>query len=212
MTQRVLVAVAVLAAAAVPASGRTIVLTDEDCERMAFIQAAFPLWSWGGYDIATNLQSTGQLYLYPERAFLIRFPLERIPPGQRVVKAELTFVTVLQTGGEQRLNVRRVLAPWGPGVCWRYRSQRPKKEEWARPGGRAAGIDRAAKPTVVLRTTEAGEKTINVTDDVELWYTGTAANHGWMFTMDDPDVVIALASPMWANRGSWKLRVTYEPE
>src|SRR4051794_19275191 len=106
--------------AALPA--KTIVITDADCERMAFIQAGAPRWSWGGYDVTTTSQSTGQFYMYNDRAFLICFPLERIPKGQKIVKAELSFTTGLQTRGENRLHLRRILAPWGAGVSWQYAS------------------------------------------------------------------------------------------
>lgn len=197
-------------AATVPA--KTIILSDMDCERMAFIQAGAPRWSWGGYDVSTSAQSTGQLYMYSDRAFLICFPLEKIPKGQKILKAELTFTSILQNPGEQKLHLRRILAPWGAGVCWQYASIRPKKVEWKQAGGRGAGSDRAAKASAVIRTSEGGEKVVNVTEDVELWYTGAAANHGWMLSMEDPDVYVSLMSPVWSNRGSWKLRITYEPE
>src|SRR5262245_43586089 len=114
------VTVAVLSALATPAAARTITLTDADCERMAFIHAAAPRWSWGGYDVGPGRQSTGSLYLYRDRAFLIAFPLEKIPKGQRIVAAELRFTTGLQPKIEQRLHLRRILASWGAGVCWRY--------------------------------------------------------------------------------------------
>jgi hypothetical protein len=204
-----LVLLVVLAAAA-PA--RTLLLTDVDCERMAFIQAGMPLWGWGGYDVSTSTQSTALFYMYPERAFLICFPVDRVPKGQRIVKAELYFTTGLQTPGEQKLYLRRILAPWGAGVCWQFASQRPKKVEWAKSGGRGAGTDRAVKATAVVRTSEMGEKVVNVTEDVELWYTGVATNHGWMITMEDPDIYVVLSSPVWSGRGTWKLRITYEPE
>ena len=68
----------VLLAVAVPAPAKTIILTDADCERMAFIQAAAPRWSWGGYEVSTNSQSTALLYLQVDRAFLICFPLSRL--------------------------------------------------------------------------------------------------------------------------------------
>ena len=191
---------------------KTIVLTDVECERMAFIQAGMPRWSWGGYDITTNSQSTAQFYMYNDRAFLICFPLERIPKGQKIVKAELSFTTILQTPGEQKLHLRRIRASWGAGVCWQYASVRPKKVEWKQPGARGAGSDRAAKASAVVRTPEGGEKVANVTEDVELWYTGTAANHGWTIALEDPDAYVILTSPVWSNRGSWKLRITYEPE
>jgi hypothetical protein len=205
-------AAGVVLALAAQGRARTIILTDADCERMAFIQASAPRWSWGGYDIAAGVHITSQFYMYTDRAFLICFPLDRIPKGQRILKAELSFTSVLQTPGEQKLHLRRILASWGAGVCWQYRSIRPKKEEWAQAGGRGAGTDRAVKTSAVVRTIEAGEKAVNVTEDVELWYTGAAANHGWMLTVEDPDVYVLLTSPVWTGRGNWKLRVTYEPE
>ena len=58
-------------ALAASASGKTIILTDADCERMAFIQAGAPRWSWGGFDLTTSSQSTSQFYMYNDRAFLI---------------------------------------------------------------------------------------------------------------------------------------------
>src|SRR5688500_12489452 len=155
-------ALVLLIGLSVPASAKTIILTDADCERMAFIQAGAPRWSWGGYDVSTSSQSTAQFYMYNDRAFLICFPLDRIPKGQKILKAELTFTSALQTPGEQKLHLRRILAPWGPGVSWQYASVRPKKLEWAKPGGRGAGADRAARASAVARTTEAGEKVVNV--------------------------------------------------
>lgn len=195
-----------------PALGRTIILTDEDCEKMAFIQEATPRWSWAGYEIATGIHSTAQFYVYHDRAFLIRFPLERIPRGQRIVKAELQFTTGLQTPGEQRLSIRRLSQEWGPGVCWLYRMTRPKKLEWSKPGARAGGADRVARPSAVVRTLGMGDKVANVTEDVELWYSGAASNHGWCITLDDRDAYVILQSPLWSGRGNWKLNVTYEPE
>jgi len=201
-----------LFALAAPAPARTIIVTDADCERMAFIQAAAPRWSWGGYDVSTNSQSTALLYLYADRAFLICFPLDKIPKGQKILKAELNFTTGLQTPGEQKLHLRRILAPWGAGVCWQYASVRPKKVEWKQAGARGVGSDRAVKTSAVVRTSEAGEKVVNVTEDVELWYSGAAINHGWMLTLEDRDTYVVMNSPVWSGRGTWKLRITYEPQ
>ena len=83
--------------------------------------------------------------MYQDRAFFICFPLEKIPKGQKILKAELSFTTGLQNPGEQKLHLRRILAPWGAGVCWQYASIRPKRVEWKQPGARGAGTDRAAK-------------------------------------------------------------------
>ena len=145
-------------------------------------------------------------------AFLICFPVERIPKGQKIISAELEFSTGVQYPGEQKLHLRRMFASWGAGVCWQYRAIRPERVEWNRPGGTGGGSDRIAKASAVIRTTEGGVKRVNVTKDVEMWYTGDAPNHGWMLTLEDSVVYVILASPMWTSRGTWKLRMTYEPE
>lgn len=207
-----LAAILILLGAISQAPARTIILDDSDCERMAYIQEVAPRWGWGGYPTTSTTQSNAQFYLTPDRAAFICFPLDRIPKGQKIVKAELSFTVVLQSGGEQRVHLRRIIAPWGPGVCWQYRAVRPKREEWTKPGARGAGTDRALKPSAILRTTEIGVKTVNVTEDVELWYTGSASNQGWMLNIEDPDVTMAIQAPFLGGRGSWKLRITYEPE
>ena len=66
-----------------PATGRTIVLTDEDCERIAFISADVPKLSWAGYEVETGTFTTSILDFYRNRAFLIRYPIERIPKVAR---------------------------------------------------------------------------------------------------------------------------------
>lgn len=210
---RILAAVSFALIFANTATAKTIILTDIDCERMAFIQAQAPLWSWGGYEANIGVQSTSQFYMTNTRAFLICFPLERIPKGQRILNAELTFVSGIQSAGDQKLHLRRILADWGAGVCWKYRTTQPNKTEWAQQGGRGPGRDRAAKATVVIRSAMPGIKVANVTNDVELWYSGVAPNHGWMLAMEDPEVIVVLQSPVWEpGRGKWQLKVTYEPE
>jgi hypothetical protein len=91
--------------------------------------------------------------------------------------------------------------------------QRPKKVEWAQAGARGVSTDRATKPSAVIRSPGNGEKVVNVTEDVELWYTSAAPNHGWMLSLEDQDGYIRAPSPIYTGgRGAWKLRVTYEPE
>ena len=195
------------------AAAKTIIVTDIDCDRMAFIQAQAPLWGWGGYEANVGVQSTSQFYMNNTRAFLICYPLDRIPKGQRIINAELSFTSGIQSAGEQRLNLRRIRADWGAGVCWKYRTTQPNKVPWTEPGGRGPGTDRAAKATAVIRSAMPGAKVVNVTNDVELWYSGAVPNHGWMLAIEDPDVIVVLPSPVWdTGRGKWQLKVTFEPE
>ena len=79
----------------------------------------------------------------------------------------------------------------------------------------APSADCAAKATAHVHINAIGDRTINVTEDVELWYTGGAGNHGWVFRIEDQSAQLQLLSPLSsypAGRGSWKLRITYEPE
>jgi hypothetical protein len=200
-------------AVAVPAPARTLVLTLDDCELQAVISAEAPRLSWVGYDYGGGTYATVYIDLYNTRTFLVRYPLDKIPRGQRITNAEWVLpVNLVSPGTEQRLYVRRVLAEWGAGVCYQYRMQRPKKVEWATPGGRGASTDRVAKPSAVLRITAAGDQVVNVTEDVELWYTRGAPNHGWMVHLEDDNVLIRFAGPVLGGPGQWKLRITYEPE
>ena len=209
---RVLAALILCGLPTAPAFARTITLTDLDCWKTAVISSESPRAGWAGSFSAVGSYSNFYAELYPTSAVLIQFPLERIPAGYRITNAELTMPLALSYPvGEQRLYVRRLIAEWGAGVCHQYRMTRPKKVEWSQPGGRGAASDRVARPTGVLRTSAPGNYTLNVTQDVELWYSGEVPNYGWILTVDDPLVFIRLNSPSY-SRGLWKLHVTYEPE
>lgn len=193
--------------------GRTIELTDEDCDRMASIGSAAPRSSWVMHELQPGEYTTIHLDLTTERSFLIRYSLDRIPEGQRITRAEwiLPFVGTIPAG-EQRLHVRRILGNWGPGVCYEYRLTRPKPEPWHTPGAAGVGTDVAQRASAIIKLGEAGPQIINVTEDVELWYTGATANQGWIVTVEDPGTLIRLRSPLWDGKGTMKLRITYEPE
>jgi hypothetical protein len=197
-------------AARLPA--RTITLTDLDCDKMAAIAADAPRLSWAGYQSLTGLYETTLIDLTPSKAFLIRFPLGKVPKGQRITRAELTFSVNLATSGDQKVHVRRILGDWGAGVCYQYRMTRPNKVEWKEAGARASAADRAPKASAVARVNGAGDVTVNLTEDVELWYTGAGANQGWIVTVEDADVLVRLLSPLGSGKGQWKLQITFEPE
>src|SRR5262249_51407615 len=140
------------------------------------------------------------------------FPIDKIPKGQRITRAELMLPVLLTSAGEHKLHVRRILADWGPGVCYQYRATRPKKVGGKEAGARGAATDRAPQASAVGRVSGPGEVVVNLTEDVELWYTGAGANHGWIVTCEDPNILIRLGSPIGIGKGGWKLRITYEPE
>lgn len=206
-------AAAMVALLAAAAQARTIIVTDVDAaDRMAVLCADAPRQSWAGSEIAGGIFDSSQIDLTANRSFLIRFDLGVVPKGQRITRAELLLPVGYLWARDSRLYVWRVLPEWGPGACWLHRSTLNKPVEWAQPGGKGNAADRATRPTAVVPLSAAGETVINVTRDLELWYTGAARNHGWMLSVEDSDVTIRLASPVWSGRGTWKLRITYEPE
>jgi hypothetical protein len=205
--------IAVLLAAS-PLAARTITLTAEDCDQIAVLSPVAPRVSWGVTRHAAGVfDTTHQLQLYQNTTLLIRFPLDKIPKGQRITKAELTFKAEYKDG-EPKAQLRRVLAEWGPGVCHLYRMTYPKKVEWAQPGGRGGATDIASKVTATVLVQALREYTVDVTEDVELWYTGAAANRGWSLWQDTA-YALYLPSPYNPHSDSarlWKLRITYEPQ
>jgi hypothetical protein len=104
-----------------------------------------------------------------------------------------------------------MVVSWGPGVCFQYREARPKPVEWTEPGARGNASDRSERPTAIALCKTGEETILNVTQDVELWHSGAAENNGWMFTIEE-DAQLRLPTPAGATRGSWKLRITYEPK
>jgi hypothetical protein len=195
------------------AQARTIELTDHDCDRIAMIAPQAPRAGWVMYESAGGEYNTVYSDLRNDRALLIRYPLDRIPEGQRITKAEWILpVNLVSPGGEYRLYVRRIIGSWGFGVCHDFRTTRPSPIAWNVPGAKGAATDRTAEPSAIVRVSGPSSPIINVTEDVELWYTGSSNNNGWIVTMEDPDSLVRLNSPVWSGQGGWRLRITYEPE
>lgn len=193
--------------------GRTLVLeASSTADRMAAIAEDAPRMSWAAYMPWPGIYYGSAMDLQQGRGLLIRFPLESIPQGQRITHAELIFTIHLTSGPEPRLYIWRLLADWGVGVCHQYRMIRPQPVEWIVPGARGSSLDRAIRPTAVPRIQGPGERVVNVTEDVEIWYTGAAPNQGWIITVEDPGVLVRTACPLYDTATQWKLRVTYEPE
>lgn len=196
-----------------PAQARTIILDGTAFKRAAFLSEAAPRHSWAMYERKGGMFDTGAVAVTQNRALLIEFPFEKIPAGQRIAHAELVVHVAAYSGSEPRFYLWRMINDWGAGACWDYRTTWPKPVPWIKPGGRGQSSDRATRPTVVHRLLAAQDNTLNVTEDVALWYTGAAKNHGWMITVEDPGVYVQLVPPTdTAYMPYWKLRITYEPE
>ena len=206
-------AIALLALSAAQADARTIIMNASDaCDRMAGIDEAAPRQGWAMHESSTGVYTNSVLRLQAKRRFLFRFALDEIPKDQRIAHAELILPMNWLAGNEPRFYLWRVLADWGPGACWDYASQIPKKTEWTRKGASGPSSDRATRPTDIIRLTQVEEITINVTEDVALWYSGRAPNRGWMLSVEDPGVQVQFVSPAWGGGSQWKLRLTYEPK
>jgi hypothetical protein len=193
---------------------RTITLTAEDCDQMACIINTAPRLSWNGLNHVTHIyEVASQLQLKTGMAILMRFPLNQIPKDQRILKAELT-APAIYVAGLPKIQVRRLLADWGTGVCHDYSRTYPKKVEWSQPGGRGAS-DRAPKDSAIIAFKAVGEQTVEVTEDVDLWHTGGAFNRGWILTLENDAGLTYLASPYYPHAPTakqWKLVITYEPK
>ncbi len=192
---------------------RTITLTGQDCDQVAFLNEAAPLESFAVQHLNKGVFGINhQVQLLHGMAILIRFPLQVIPKDQRILKAELTLHSQYNVA-KARIQVRKVLADWGPGVCHKYRRTVPMKLEWSQPGARGAGTDRANKDSGVFAMAAVGNHTIDLTEDVELWHTGAVANRGWILSPEPNSGGAYLASPFAPNHDSpkqWKLQITFE--
>lgn len=212
MKRKFLLSMLLCGMAALRAVAHTIIFDAAEADRMAAISDVAPRMSWAAYEGWTAIYSTSYIDVIPGRSFLIRLALSKVPPGQRITYAELILPVPYFTGTDPRFYLWRILADWGTGVSHLYRRTSPAKQEWAVPGARGLSSDRATRPSAVVRLLAAGEQVINVTEDIELWYTGAAPNHGWLFTVEDPELLVRFGSPAWDALAAWKLRITYEPE
>ena len=204
-----LLTVAVITSAtSTQALGRTIELSDTDADRVAVIGPEAPRSSWAALEVVPGMFVDHVVDLRPRAALLIRMPLDKIPAGSRISRADWI---IKPTSASASVYIWRVLGNWGPGVCYQYRMIRPKRVEWTQGGGRGSASDRSERPTVSAMCKTGEDVVLNVTQDVELWHSGAAINNGWMFTVED-DVRVRFYTPAAAMRGSWKLRITYEPK
>jgi len=205
-----LVIVAVITSGATQALGRTIELSEADADRIAVIGVEAPRLSWAAFEVVPGMWVDAFVDLRPRAALLIHIPLDKIPAGSRISRADWIIKPPTATP-EAKLYIWRLLADWGPGVCYQYRMVRPKRVEWTEPGARGSASDRSERPTVSGACKAGEDVVLNVTQDVELWHSGAAINRGWMFTVED-DVLVRLSPPLLTTVGNWKLRITYEPK
>ncbi len=203
--------------AALPAFARTITITAEDCDQIACLSAEAPRLSWAMVHAGSGVfNGQPRLHWSGKMTLLMRFPItDIVPKGQRITKAELTIMPDYLAGSAAHLHIRRAVAEWGTGVCHQYRMTYPTKLEWAQPGGRGAGADRTVKDSATIKVTKVGSYTVDVTEDIELWYTGGAPNRGWIMNLDEGEHMYLPSPYTTSHHGggkNWKLQLTYEPQ
>jgi len=194
-------------AGASPLLARTITIGPEALDAFATLTESNPRCGWASYTYDETRYGSNPPAGGPATSFLLRYSLDKVPKGQRITHAEWV---VAHNVSATTVHVWRVLAEWGTGVCHQYRMAWPKKLEWSVAGARGKSTDRATNPTASGKFANGELLTVNVTQDVELWYNGAAPNRGWLLTFEGGAL---LHSPTHdGHKYKWQLRITYEPE
>src|SRR5690554_3401799 len=71
-------------------SARTLYFTEQDMVGTAVISSDAPELSWAAVPHGAGVYSVGKINLTRNSKLLIRFPVESIPDGYRIVRAELS--------------------------------------------------------------------------------------------------------------------------
>src|SRR5690349_8014929 len=122
-----LAAIAVVLVPTAPVAARTITLTGGDCDDVAILNSDVPRISFGVVTDNGVVRADHDLRRYTNTAVLLRYPIEKIPKGQRITKAELTLAVNYLYANQNEIAVRRLLTPWGTGVCHDFRQSFPEK-------------------------------------------------------------------------------------
>ncbi len=162
---------------------------------------------WACYNYDYTRYAGASLGGGPQTSYLFRYSLDRIPTGMRITHAEWTIAHNISSA---HVNVWRLLAEWGLGVCYDYRMTYPKKVEWSVAGAKGKSTDRATNPTATGQFVNGQLLNVNVTQDVEMWYSGAAPNRGWLITFDAFALLHSAVHD--GHRPKWQLVITYEPE
>jgi hypothetical protein len=196
-----------LCLASSPLVARTVTLKPEALDAFAVLSEANTINGWAAYNYDYSRYTSDATGGGPATSYLLRYSLDQIPKGMRITHAEWT---IAHNVSGANVSVWRVLAEWGLGACFQYRATYPKKLDWSVPGARGKSTDRATNPTAKGQFVNGQLLTVNVTQDVEMWYNNAAPNRGWLITFDS---FALLHSPTHGgHRTKWTLTITYEPE
>jgi hypothetical protein len=192
---------------AAPLHARTITLSTESLDAFAALSESNTINGWACYNYDYTRYASGSLGGGPQTSYILRYSLDRIPKGMRITHAEWTIAHNVSSA---HVNVWRLLADWGLGVCYDYRMTYPKKVEWSVAGAKGKSTDRATNPTATGQFVNGQLLNVNVTQDVEMWYSGAAPNRGWLITFDAFALLHSAIHD--GHRAKWQLVITYEPE
>jgi hypothetical protein len=196
-------------------SARTLYFSELDMVGVAVISSDAPELSWAAVSMGSGTYTLEKVSLSLSSTLLIRFPIEAIPEGYRIVRAELSIPVIdVPAGKDPILIVRRMQGDWGMGVNYNYRMQHPEKVLWEEAGAKGTVKDRSASPSAVAKIGGAGHYRVVVTQDVDMWYTGSVPNYGWSVSLEESNARVNLATCWTAGTRfsrSWQLIVTYEP-
>ncbi len=185
-------------------------------DQFAYLAEEAPLASHASWEVSganTGVWSSHIAVASNNHSILIHYDISSIPKGMRITNAELVLPIYTYSPADTRFFIYRVLADWGNGASYKYRYNTPeKKVPWSMPGARGGSTDRATGSTASARVKAAVPVTLNVTSDIEMWYTKAAPNNGWMITVEEPSAMVAFYSHLYSAYAPWTLRVTYEPE
>src|ERR1043166_4677268 len=90
------------------ATARTIMLTDRDVTEMATLNPRVPISGWSAVEAGPGIYFSYLLSTPTVQGILIRFPLQQIPTGQRIVNAELSL-PVYTISANAKLSIWRLL-------------------------------------------------------------------------------------------------------
>ncbi len=144
-------------------------------------------------------------------AALIRWDLSDVPPGSRVLSAEVELYVVNACNGRP-YRFHGLRGPWDEReATWRTRDG---KNNWQIPGAKGS-MDRGGAVLATLAPFEKGEHVVLLNEAgrqaVQAWINNPSVNHGFVVDGANPDGVDFSSREVAAPSQRPRLRVTYVP-
>lgn len=136
---------------------------------------------------------------------LLRFDLSPVvlPPGQRLVSAQLRLVASTGFGGNPEgrpMEVWRVTRPWTESqVTWLHASA---GSPWETPGGEFSGLGERPFSTNTSQPANSAPVVWDVTELVDQWLEGVQPNHGMLLKSPAPNGLTFIQREFGGGGGS----------